>query len=58
MKFSDKHPFIIQNKKDLQLVELRKEFEKFLEDRREISKGTSTDSEIYLRILRGKKPKK
>ena len=58
MKFSDKTPFIVKDEKDQQLVELRREFEKFLKGRSEVTRGTGVDSEKYLRLLRPKKPKK
>ena len=40
------------------IAELRKEFERYLLERAKESKGTGVDSEKYLRILRGKPPKK
>ena len=57
MKFSNKNPFVIKDKQDENIAMLRKEFERFLLERAEDSKGTAVDSEKYLRILRGKAPK-
>jgi hypothetical protein len=54
MKFSKRKPFVIKNKQDEELLELMKMFEQYLEERQE--KGI--DSQKYLDILRGKKPKK
>ena len=56
MKFSNKNPFVIKDKQDENIAMLRKEFERFLMDRADESKGTAVDSEKYLRILRGKPP--
>jgi hypothetical protein len=56
MKFSNKNPFVIKDKQDENIAMLRKEFERFLLERAEDSKGTAVDSEKYLRILRGKPP--
>tara|TARA_R110000751_G_scaffold263694_1_gene362927 strand:+ start:1158 stop:1337 length:180 start_codon:yes stop_codon:yes gene_type:complete len=56
MKFSNKNPFVIKDKQDENIATLRKEFERFLMDRADESKGTAVDSEKYLRILRGKPP--
>mgnify|MGYP003625299644 CR=1 FL=1 len=57
MKFSNRNPFVIKDKADEHIAMLRKEFERFLLERAEDSKGTAVDSEKYLRILRGKPPK-
>ena len=56
MKFSNKNPFVIKDKQDENIAMLRKEFERFLMERADESKGTAVDSEKYLRILRGKPP--
>tara|TARA_R110002153_G_scaffold207224_1_gene360099 strand:- start:160 stop:339 length:180 start_codon:yes stop_codon:yes gene_type:complete len=56
MKFSNKNPFVIKDKQDENIATLRKEFERFLMERADESKGTAVDSEKYLRILRGKPP--
>ena len=58
MKFSNRKPFVIKDKQDQNIAELRKEFERYLLERAKESKGTGVDSEKYLRILRGKPPKK
>ena len=58
MKFSNRKPFVIKDKQDQNIADLRKEFERYLLERAEESKGTGVDSEKYLRILRGKPPKK